>query len=197
MCLVEERVRGGGTPTIDEGTGALPRAPLAVRASVLGRRLEAALAEAYRRQQPLSLARMELDGFAELRARLGDAAADALRCEVADLLRDRVRRADLFAPHGGAGFVAVFGEVTLPIAVRVARRLLQALRGAPPCAAGEPLALTLSVGVASTDRRRLSAEGLLEGAERALARALWRGGNRIRACRFPSRDPPRGPARTA
>lgn len=159
-------------PHVDPLTGAFTR-------TYLKERLEAEVTESYRRRQPISIACIDVDGFADVRERLGAAAADALLREIADLLRDRLRRSDVLARDDGAAFVAVLSEVSLPIAVRIGRRLMKALRGTPLRAAGVPQPLTASVGVASTDGRWLSAAELVEGGRQALERAHRRGGNRV------------------
>ena len=172
-----------GTPGGRSGLEAVhldPRSGACTNA-YLRKRLASDLARCYRLQRPISVLAMELDELDEPSGTRGPQAEDRLLREVANLLRARIRTSDLLAANGDRHFAVVLSEVPLPLGVRIARRLLQAMRdhtfGPPPTG----LSITSSVGAASTEGRWLSAEALLCAAEDGMLRARLAGGNRIRA----------------
>lgn len=85
----------------DELTGALTRRAFVARA-------DAALARAYRRNEPLSLAIVDIDHFKSINDRYGHAAGDRVLTRFGSMLIVSVRASDLFGRRGGEEFAVRF-----------------------------------------------------------------------------------------
>jgi diguanylate cyclase (GGDEF)-like protein len=122
----------------------------------------------------LSLARLELDGAAEMRAsgraRMADAAVEALASHAAA----RLRGMDVICRVGDDELAAILPEVAGIDALRVGERLRAGLGDDPALARG----LTLSVGVASFPDQATTPELLMANALSALDWARREGGDR-------------------
>ena len=132
------------------------------------------VSRAVNRGIPISVAVMEIDGFAEA-AKEGRAHADALVKRVGERLRSTVRGADLFARVGDARFFLLLFDCN-PQGARIAADRYQEQLG------GEADRVSISVGVASTAGRgdnAMTPQELIETAERALERALALGGGEV------------------
>lgn len=166
--------RSPGIEKVDPQSGACSGA-------YLRERLEAEVARCYQLQRPVSVLSLEIDRFETVRAARGDHAADQLLRQITSLLQARIRTSDLFARTNEQCFGVMLSEVPLPIAVRIARRLVQALHDHSFGSRHAGLNVTTSVGAASTEGRWISANELLIAAERSMERAADAGGDRIRA----------------
>ena len=131
------------------------------------RRLEeqcVALVEAARRyERPLSLVMLDVDHFKSINDRHGHAAGDTVLREIARLLREEIRSADLLARWGGEEFVIVAPETDEADAAAVAERIRARSRRAPtPRSTGRSGAgATASCG--RVRRRRGDARGFRQG----------------------------------
>lgn len=168
-------------PGVDIGSGGAHVDPVtgAFTPEYLSQRLDAEVAESYRRRRPISVAHVELDDFRTLAGRHGRETGDAALRAAADLVREGLRQSDILARHGDEGFIAILAEVTLPIAVRIGRRLLKAFRSQPLLFGTEDVSLTASIGVASTAGRWMSARDLVDAGRSAMERARRRGGDHV------------------
>ena len=141
-------------------------------------RLEAEVASAQRRQEPLSLVILDLDHFKRVNDRFGHAAGDRVLRSLATVLRRRSRRGDVVGRCGGEEFVLVLpgssGEQSL--------RLVDALRSTfaeLSCASPSgPVKSTFSAGVAQLCPGE-SSEKLWDRADSALYKAKSAGRNRV------------------
>ena len=149
---------------------------LANRVSFLDRlRLE--LAHARRRDAPLALLYMDLDGFKEVNDSHGHAIGDALLVEVGRRLTSALRAADTVARLGGDEFTVILPEVGAA-ARGVAEKLLERLT-APYRIEGLELCAPPSIGVALFPRDGDDVDALLRHADRAMYAAKNAGGARI------------------
>jgi diguanylate cyclase (GGDEF)-like protein/PAS domain S-box-containing protein len=109
-------------------------------------RIEQALCRAERRESPVYLMLVDLDGFKAVNDGRGHAAGDEVLVEVARRLSGAVRPADTVARLGGDEFV-ILCEPAEPIATdAVVARLEEAIRR-PMLVEGEQLVITASIGV--------------------------------------------------
>jgi chemotaxis family two-component system sensor kinase Cph1 len=119
---------------------------------------------------------IDLDNFKAVNDTFGHDAGDAVLVHVAEQIRASTRVHDTVARLGGDEFV-VFCENTSPEeAAVIAQRVVDAIR-LPTFAGGDTLTVTASVGIASADLSRDSAE-LLRRADEAMYRAKSEGRDR-------------------
>ena len=133
--------------------------------------LELELHRARRSGSAVAVLFVDLDGFKQVNDTLGHAAGDAVLAEVAGRLRVALRTGDLLGRHGGDEFVAVIPDLAPERAQAVAERAASDLAAAvrrPIEAAGRPLTLGASVGLAVFPRSGGDAEQLLGAADAAM-----------------------------
>ncbi|MEO0503200.1 MAG: GGDEF domain-containing protein, partial [Pseudomonadota bacterium] len=147
---------------------------------------------AQRTGKPFALMIADMDHFKRINDQYGHAAGDAVLIEVANRLRSNLRAVDLVARIGGEEFLMVLPGVTLKNARAAAKRLCRRV-GTPAIAIpgqSQPINATISIGlvVCDTDTglprgMALTAEALLDRADRALYDAKAEGRNRVTLCR--------------
>jgi len=117
----------------------------------LQEQLEAAVWEARAGGTALALLFLDLDGFKAVNDRLGHSAGDELLVRTGQRLKARLRRSDLLARLGGDEFLAALPGLDASTARGEADRIAAQLTAAlaePMVLAGEPVAVTVSIGVA-------------------------------------------------
>jgi diguanylate cyclase (GGDEF)-like protein/PAS domain S-box-containing protein len=145
---------------------------------LLDDRLSQAVALAQRRESPLAVLLLNLDGFGRINASLGHRTGDAVLQAVARRLAAGVRKADTLARHGGDEFVVVMSEVRSPVdPAETATRLLRALHEVE--ADGRAVALGASIGISLFPADARDGDALLRNAEAAMLRARELGPNRF------------------
>lgn len=161
--------------TIDALTGCLNR-----RAFV--ERLERELNRVNRYDTELSILMIDLDRFKAVNDTRGHLVGDSVLRQMGDLLRGEVRSVDLAARYGGEEFVIVLPETDANGAQAFAERLRKRVLQTNFAETGDPLNLTVSIGVASTgtDGAVPTPESLIAMADKALYRAKHEGRNRVR-----------------
>jgi len=144
-------------------------------------RLEQEVLRAGRYAHPVSLALVVLDDFHSLNETHGFAASDALLCEVAKLARKNVRKVDVLARYGDAGFALILPHTAARGGHVVAKRLLEEI---PALDLGgltkTPVEASACAGIAEYPQHGSSQEELLEAALQALADARSAGPGSLR-----------------
>lgn len=141
-------------------------------------RLTSALKES-ERYGPVALMFIDLDNFKHINDTLGHDAGDDLLIQVAQRLRDQIRKVDTISRVGGDEFTVILTHLSNQAAVKmVAEKLLKAL--AEPFSLGEKnVYVTCSIGIAvveeMTDRKQF-----LKQADIALYKAKESGRNQYR-----------------
>jgi diguanylate cyclase (GGDEF)-like protein len=110
--------------------------------------LEQALARSRRRNEPLSLVLLDLDGFKEVNDQQGHAAGDRLLVEVTAAWRHAVRPTDVLGRLGGDEFAAVLECADQAVADTIVERLREVM----------PSPHRASAGVAVWDGQESAAE---------------------------------------
>ncbi len=184
LDILEEEVGGGTFP--DLLTGAFSRLQF----------LEFAEREFYRAQRhgvPLAVLLLDLDRFKQVNLRFGRAVGDEVLRHVTSLWRRCMRGEDVLGRLDGEEFVVLLPETDLAGAMTLGERLRRLVEACPldketlrNVASSEALAdgelsVTVSVGVAVFREGDTCVNALLERGNRALARAMRQGMNRVEA----------------
>jgi diguanylate cyclase (GGDEF)-like protein len=141
--------------------------------------LDRELARSHRHARPLSLVLFDIDRFKAINDALGHLAGDHVLRELAACVKGAVRREELFARYGGEEFAVVLPETAGEAAASFAERVRAAVEGHPFEFDGKGVAVTVSLGIASTAGKEACApEGLILRADKALYRAKNEGRNR-------------------
>lgn len=163
---LEERLKQAATH--DPLTGALNRAGLEPQ-------LEASLAGAQRREQPLAVAMLDIDHFKHINDAHGHSMGDTVLTQFVALIHDRLRKSDSLARWGGEEFLILLPHTNADGALELAESLRDAV-AKHVFAHQEPL--TVSIGVA-TARPRDTVVELTRRADERLYRAKALGRNRV------------------
>lgn len=149
----------------------------------LAERMEEEVRRGRRYTYPVSLLLIDIDGFTPMVEKLGRDILDNVLRQVAGLLVEAIRDTDtaarIEADDFGILLVHSARDNAIPIAERIRQEISQTTFGTP----GQPLRLTVSVGVAGVPHDASDAQRLKEAAFGAIAEARNSGGNRV--CTFP------------
>lgn len=128
----------------------------------------------------LLLAMLDLDHFKRINDNYGHLAGDKVLKIIANVLRKRLRGSDFIARFGGEEFVLLMPNTSLPAGARIVEALRAAVEACPFHFKGEPVTITVSVGLSAFkagDRSDL----VIKRADQALYRAKDAGRNRVEA----------------
>ncbi|MGH6970324.1 MAG: PleD family two-component system response regulator [Caulobacteraceae bacterium] len=143
--------------------------------------LGALVTRAARGGDPVSALMIDLDHFKKINDGFGHDIGDEVLREFAVRLASNVRAIDLPCRYGGEEFVVIMPDTRLQDAGRIAERIRTHVAGSPfrLSGGGEPLNVTISIGVASTAGVEDTAEALLKRADEALYAAKSAGRNTV------------------
>ncbi len=143
-------------------------------------RAEMALALSQRRGGCVGLLLLDLDRFKQVNDTLGHDAGDAMLCALAERVTGAVRKVDTVARLGGDEFAVVLADVSGgDDAEMVAQKILAAVCR-PVTIANQPIAMSVSIGVAVFPLDGANVTELLRSADLAMyeSKKLARGGVR-------------------
>lgn len=131
----------------------------------------------------LSILMIDLDRFKDVNDSRGHLVGDTVLRQLGDLLRREVRSVDLAARYGGEEFIIVLPDTTPDGAMAFAERLRKRVLSRNFAEAGDPLNISVSIGVAHVGRdgEAFEPETLIARADEALYRAKKDGRNRVRS----------------
>jgi diguanylate cyclase (GGDEF)-like protein len=150
-------------------------------------RVREQVAASVRDSEPATCLVIDVDGLGSLNERRGVAAGDAVLFEVGSIVEAQVRASDSFAHIGDDEFAALLPATPPQSAMRLAQRILAAVRAAPIATApGQREAVRVSIGIAGLDSaalvagldRKATADEWLSRAHAALHQAKRAGGDR-------------------
>jgi diguanylate cyclase (GGDEF)-like protein len=141
--------------------------------------LEREISVASRHHHPLALVMFDVDHFKKVNDKRGHLAGDAVLKELAHRIRARIRREDLLARYGGEEFACVLCSTGLDGGVVFAESLRQLVAEKPIMFEGEPIAVTISLGVAAVGPDTKVADDLIKAADEHLYDAKRGGRNRV------------------
>jgi diguanylate cyclase (GGDEF)-like protein len=157
---------------IDSLTGVLNRRSLIER-------LDAACLRARARGLPISLLFIDLDHFKEINDSFGHPAGDACLAAIIPPIQAELRQSDVIGRYGGEEFVVILSSADTAAAHPIAQRILERVAGVRVEGFGEPIALTCSIGVATSDMLGVWGEHLIAQADAAVYAAKRSGRNRV------------------
>jgi diguanylate cyclase (GGDEF)-like protein/PAS domain S-box-containing protein len=156
----------------DELTGVLNR-----RGFVESARTE--LSRACRYGHSTGMILFDIDGLKTINDTLGHMAGDQVISEVIKCSLENIRDVDLFARWGGDEFTILLPETDHEAAVQTANRLCLAIHEHEFQLEDRPVRMTISVGVAATDRCDATIDSLFRQADQALYSSKNTGKNRV------------------
>jgi len=141
--------------------------------------LERELARCKREGQPLSLMLIDIDHFKQINDTYGHQAGDAVLKQLATLLTEQARAADVPCRFGGEEFLLLLPNMPQNVALERAEQWRSDF-AATTIAFGEfRMQVTLSCGIATYPGHGISAAALIRCADHALYRAKTEGRNRV------------------
>lgn len=134
----------------------------------------------HQRGNSLALAMLDLDHFKRINDGYGHLAGDKVLKIIASVLSKRLRPTDFIARFGGEEFVLLMPDSTLADALAVGEVLRGAIEACPFHFKGEPVTITVSMGVAQFQPGERS-DLVIKRADEALYRAKAAGRNQVQA----------------
>lgn len=138
------------------------------------------LDRARRYRHTLSLLMIDVDDFKQFNDRFGHPAGDVALRNISDLLRKCARTTDIIARYGGEEFAVILPESTPGGALMVAERIKSEVYEHNFIQdAKDPVHLTVSIGIYSSERGEVSEDQIVSLADEASYLAKKSGKNRI------------------
>jgi diguanylate cyclase (GGDEF)-like protein len=142
--------------------------------------LEREVIRSQRHSRPLSVLMLDIDRFKLINDNHGHLCGDFVLRELVDLIRNIVRKEDLFARYGGEEFALVLVETDREGAVVVAERIRECVATHQFRFESTPINLTISIGASTTSGDlTMTPAGLLKAADDNLYTAKRTGRNRV------------------
>lgn len=145
------------------------------------RQLTAELKRSRREQRTVALVLLDIDHFKQINDNHGHLVGDQAIKQVAQLIRQHVKRpADKVFRYGGEEFALILPNTSLAGAVQLAERIRQQLSAARINTAAEPLTLSLSAGCyAAIPAKDSDNDEFIAFADKALYRAKAAGRDQV------------------
>ncbi len=145
-------------------------------------RLSEEVERARRYKYPLSALLLDLDHFKQVNDNYGHQIGDIVLQQVAQRLKNSLRRTDFLARYGGEEFVVLAPQTPAERAIILGERLRQVIAESPITADDLQIRITLSVGIAVFPDHAQNESELIGAADAALYKAKQMGRNRV--CMF-------------
>ena len=143
-------------------------------------RLESEFAYSVRHQSPLSLVGFDIDHFKQINDTYGHPAGDRVLADLSKLMLGLIRVEDVFARVGGEEFSSILRGADSEQGLVVAERLRQATAAQRFEYEGQPIPVTISVGLVSAPNHSVrDAMEFIAAADQALYEAKRGGRNRV------------------
>lgn len=120
---------------------------------------------------------VDVDHFKTINDRFGHPVGDQVLRQIASVLVKTVRKVDVVARYGGEEFAVILLNSGPTESYRLAERIRKAAEGMEPLINGEPVRVTISLGMANYPGDALDRQTLIERADRALYAAKNNGRN--------------------
>ena len=134
-----------------------------------------------RHGRPLGLIMFDIDHFKKVNDTYGHLAGDHVLKEVANLIRGRIRRGEVFGRYGGEEFALLLPETNLQGAITLANEVRAIIAGYDFTFDNQRIPVTVSLGVAQWNPTIRTAEEFIRVADAKLYQAKREGRNRVAA----------------
>jgi diguanylate cyclase (GGDEF)-like protein len=142
-------------------------------------RLDAACVRARTRGLPISLLFIDLDHFKEINDTFGHQAGDACLAAIIAPIHSELRQSDAIGRYGGEEFVVILSSADAAAAHPIAERIRKRVADIRVDGYGEPISLTCSIGIATSDTLGVWGQHLIARADAAVYVAKRAGRNRV------------------
>lgn len=142
-------------------------------------RLDAACVRAQARGLPIALLFIDLDHFKQINDSYGHLAGDACLQAIIGPIQAELRQSDVIGRYGGEEFVVILSSADAAAAEPVAERIRRRVADVRVEGFGEPIRITCSIGIATSDRLNVWGEHLIAHADTAVYAAKRYGRNRV------------------
>lgn len=145
--------------------------------SLLADRLSQAIPLALRHHKKVAIMYLDIDNFKHINDSLGHGVGDKLLQSLAKRLLTCIRFSDTVSRHGGDEFVILLSEVNdAADAIFIAEKLIDAM-AEPHVIEGNPLNVTISIGISLCPENGINSEILMRNADTAMYHAKKKGRN--------------------
>ncbi len=142
--------------------------------------LEQEIERTQRSGQPTSLIMIDIDFFKKINDQWGHEVGNQALIHLSRLLQQIVRKLDIPCRYGGEEFAVILPDTHLAACLPVAERIRQGIEKSPLTVAGQPLPMTVSLGISTyTDKQKTTMEELVAQADQYLYQAKESGRNCI------------------
>jgi diguanylate cyclase (GGDEF)-like protein len=142
--------------------------------------LDRELARSARHKRPLSLVMFDLDRFKTINDELGHLAGDFTLREIVSMIKEAIRKEELFARYGGEEFIVVLPETNREGALQMSERLRDLVEKHQFQYEDKRYKVTISLGVVSTQgEENLTPNDVIRQADDRLYQAKREGRNRV------------------
>jgi diguanylate cyclase (GGDEF)-like protein len=126
-----------------------------------------------------AVAQLDLDRFKQINDRFGHATGDRVLVAFVQCLQEHLRKSDLLARMGGEEFLVYLPEVTQAEAQAITERLCVAVSELLIETEGQPIPVTVSIGLAWAHSAGIASAEWIKRADAALYEAKQSGRNRV------------------
>jgi diguanylate cyclase (GGDEF)-like protein len=137
------------------------------------------VARSRRHNRAFTLLIMDIDHFKSYNDTYGHLAGDEALRRTGFLLKESIRSCDYAARYGGEEFMLILPETEAEDGVELAERIRNQIAEKEMGSDGNPLKVTISIGVASFPKDGDDPHSLMKRADAALYEAKRRGRNRV------------------
>ena len=142
-------------------------------------RLDSSCQRAQARGLPIALLFIDLDHFKQINDSFGHAAGDACLAAIIAPIQAELRQSDVVGRYGGEEFVVILSSADLSAARPIAERIVERVAALRVEGFGAPIALTCSIGVATSDTLGVWGTHLVARADAAVYMAKNAGRNQV------------------
>jgi diguanylate cyclase (GGDEF)-like protein len=139
--------------------------------------IEREMSRARRYTRSLSLIMFDLDHFKQVNDKYGHLAGDMVLSELAKIVKETIRREDIFARYGGEEFSIILPEISLENALFFADKIREVVEQKEFTFDNYNIPVTISIGVAAYDTSMSTIEHFIKKADDCLYSAKNGGRN--------------------
>ena len=150
--------------------------------TLFNKRLEDTIFLAERKEKYIGLLFLDLDSFKDINDTLGHESGDELLVQVANRLKNKVRKYDTVCRFGGDEFIVMFPHMDQPKDIKEAGEKVMKVFNEPMNLAGQEIFVSASGGVSVYPVDGDNAESLIKNSDMAMYKAKEQGKNQITFC---------------